>query len=213
MKSIISEFIEDVKKALIEENEERKNYNEKKQLDLPFIISSLQEGLFNNELVEFINDISINRYSLQYEDINNGYYDYGILNVSLFSQQIINDELHITDIDYTYSIIFCYDPRSWGYCQCKKSDKDYREDKDCCGHGCDWWAPAFRIVKEISIGSYNWNGDQHDYWEYEDSFYKSDKELSDEKERSDRERRIKELETNIKTMARELDELRYIHNS
>lgn len=211
MEYIINDFIKEVKEALIDENEDRKNCGGKKQLDLPFIISSLQQRLSDDELVEFIKDISVNRYSLQYEDVGDEYYDYGKLNVSLFEQEIVNDELCYTYLDYSYSIIFCYDPREWEYCQCEPTDRDYIEDKHCCGHGCDWWAPAFRIIKEISIGhQHSWNGDQHDYWKYEESFYKSDLDLASEKAKKDKEDKIKYLSENIKQMQEELHKLQTI---
>lgn len=85
--------------------------------------------------------------------------------------------------------------------------KDYREDKHCCGYGCDWWAPAFEIRKSYIMGRHSWDGDEHDYWDFEDDFYKDDKELADKKAEEDRLIKIKELKNQIETASKKLAEL------
>ena len=50
-------------------------------------------------------------------------------------------------------------------------------------------------------------GDEHDYWEFEDEFYLSDKELAKKKENEDREREIKELRNRIEMYQKRLAEL------
>ena len=109
--------------------------------------------------------------------------------------------------DFQYEINFIYNQRDWGYCQCTPDMKDYREDKHCCGHGCDWWAPSFEIKKSYLMNRYSWNGDEHDYWGFEDEFYMSDKELADKKEKEDRERQIEELRNRIESNQKKLAEL------
>jgi hypothetical protein len=208
MEYIVNEFIKEVKEILIDTNNERKYEEEKKQLDIPFMISALEQHLNDKELISFITDLRDNQYNLHYEDIIDGYYDYGKLTISLCSKREEDKNTHFTELDYSYSIVFSYDPREWGYCQCTEKDEDYRKDKGCCGHGCDWSAPAFSIIKEIQIGhQQDWNGDEHDYWEYEDNFYKSDKDLASEKAKRDKNDKIKYLQDNIKEMTKQLEEL------
>jgi hypothetical protein len=209
MEYIINQFIKELTTNLVDENKDREYDCDKKQLNIPFIIATLIQHLNDKEFESFLTDIKGGNYNIRYEDISDGYYEYGKIIVSLYEFESINDEHYYSDNnDYEYSIVLLYDQRDWGYCQCEPYDKDYREDKGCCGHGCDWWAPAFRIVKVISIGTQkNWNGDEHDYWDFEDSFYKSDKELAEEKEKRDKEEKIKHLQENIRVMQERLDEL------
>ena len=85
--------------------------------------------------------------------------------------------------------------------------RDYREDKQCCGHGCDAAFCEFSLYKVLHIASGSWEGDEHDYWEFEDEFYLSDKELSDKKEKEDREREIEVLRNRIEADQKRLAEL------
>ena len=85
--------------------------------------------------------------------------------------------------------------------------KDYREDKECCGHGCDADFCEFSLNKILKIVGGSWNGDEHDYWEFEDKFYEIDKELADKKVEEDKERMIRELKNNIESDRKKLCEL------
>ena len=109
---------------------------------------------------------------------------------------------------YSYKIEFGKDDRSWGYCTCTNEDQDYREDKDCCGHGCDWTAPTISIKKIISLGNNGWTGDEHDYWDFEDNFYKSNDELAKGKEEQEKLDRIEYIETTIDELKNELLKLK-----
>ena len=84
---------------------------------------------------------------------------------------------------------------------------DYREDKHCCGHGCDATFCEFSLHKVLHITSGSWYGDEHDYWEFEDEFYTSDKELADKKAEEDKSRMIEELKNRIEADQKRLDEL------
>jgi hypothetical protein len=119
----------------------------------------------------------------------------------------VSDKVYEGLEDYQYEINFNYDPRDWGYCQCTSDMEDYREDKCCCGHGCDWWAPAFEMRKSFSVGSHNWNGDEHNYWEFEDEFYKENRELAEKEANESKEREIKELKARIEADTKKLAEL------
>ena len=119
----------------------------------------------------------------------------------------VSDKVYEGLEEYQYEIEFYYDPRDWGYCQCKPTDKDYREGKDCCGHGCDWWASAFEIRKSYIIGRHSWHGDEHAYWDFEDEFYASEKELEEKKAKEDKERKIRNLKETIEEATKKLAEL------
>lgn len=202
----MEKFIKEVIAAITRENDERKYDCDKNALDIPFIISVITQHIKDKEYETFLNDLNKYNFSINYEDINIPYCeDYGKLSITLFEENKINNEYHYSDLGYTYGIILTTDKRDWGSCECSPEDDDYKEDKRCCGHGCDWDAPAFRIIKEIMIGhESSWNGDQHDFWDFENAFYKSDEELAKEKEEIEKIERIKYLDATIKSMQEEL---------
>lgn len=109
--------------------------------------------------------------------------------------------------EYIYELCFTYDTRDYGYCECTPDMPDYREDKHCCGHGCDAVFCEFSLHKVLHIVSGSWEGDEHNYWDFEDEFYLGDKELAEKKESEDREREIKELRNRIETDQKRLTEL------
>lgn len=110
-------------------------------------------------------------------------------------------------LDFEYEIVFDYDERNWGYCECNPSDLDYREDKHCCGHGCDWDAPSIKVRKSFLISEHSWSGDEHDYWDFEDKFYADDKEENEKKLLAEREYKIKSLKETIENAQKELKKL------
>ena len=152
------------------------------QLDIPFIISSLYQSFKNHTDIfkDFIQDLCL------YPDYNISILDYP---------------------KYNYKLCFAYDTRNYGYCECTPDMPDYREDKHCCGHGCDAAFCKFSLHKVLHIASGSWEGDEHDYWEFEDEFYLSDKELDEKKEKEDREREIEELKNRIEADQKRLAEL------
>lgn len=164
------------------ENREYENLSEDNKyqiLNIPFLISSLWEA-FRAEPNTYSDFIKCLNESYDYQifitETDNTYYGIckAIVSFSTSGTEWMSE-------DYQYEIDFLYDPRDWGYCECTLDMTDYREDKHCCGHGCDWWAPAFEIRKSFKIGNHSWNGDEHDYWDFEDEFYADDKELADKK--------------------------------
>ena len=109
--------------------------------------------------------------------------------------------------DYCYYIEFLYDERMWGYCDCTFEDEGYDETHRCCGRGCDWIAPSFRIVKEITLGGASWEGYAKDYWEYENKFYNIEKNKNEEVEKYQKEQRRKSLKEQIERLQEELKTL------
>lgn len=208
---ILQRFLDRLIEELKATNEDREYQNtyeddNKKILDIPFLVSCLWEAFIidPNTYSDFIKCLN-ESYGYQIhitEPVNN---DYGICKAIVGFH--VSDKVYEGLEEYQYEIEFYYEPREWGYCQCTSDMKDYREDKDCCGHGCDWWAPSIEIRKSFKIGNHSWNGDEHDYWEFEDEFYADDKELADKKATEEKTRMIEELKRRIESDSNKLAEL------
>ena len=183
------------------------------QLDIPFIISSIYQSFKNNtdRYKDFINDIEkYYDYNLCIEDNQNDYD--GLIDIEVNLVKYFEDSINpeITDYDtpdYGYKFKLTYDERYWRYCECTPDMEDYREDKHCCGHGCDASFCSFTLYKIVNISSDTWHGDEHDYWDFEDEFYLSDKEFADKKAEECRIRMIQELKNRIESDTKKLAEL------
>lgn len=177
------------------------------QLDIPFIISSLYQSFKNNttEYEEFISDLEkYSDYGFCIEDSRNDYN--GIIDVYVYlSEYKSTDDCDTPNYDYLLS--FTYDFREYGYCMCTPEMKDYREDKKCCGHGCDAAFCEFLLQKISYVKRYSWHGDEHDYWDFEDKFYASDKKLADNKAEEERKYNIERLRKQIEAATKQLAEL------
>ena len=205
MNSTLQKFITKLVEELKEENETNREYDETKQLlDIPFIISTLSQSFENNEekYKGFIADL---------ESWEKEYYEYNLLieNPS-YDDEVIKVFVYPDwSCQYKYQLRFYYDERYWGYCQCTPDMPDYREDKQCCGHGCDTVFCEFTLNKiaEVEIANGLWRGDEHDYWEFEDSFYENEQKLLKEKERRRKESEIENLKNNIAYASEKLAKL------
>lgn len=203
----LDRFIEELKR----ENESRYSENISK-LNIPFIISSLYQAFKNNtsKYRAFIKDLdTYPDYSIIICDSQNDYD--GIIDVEINLVKCVElndyDYYNSEHPDFSYYIKFIYDTRNYGYCECTPDMPDYREDKHCCGHGCDATFCSFSLYKVLNIVVDSWHGDEHDYWEFEDKFYASDKELADKKAEEDKERMIEELKNRIEADQKKLAEL------
>lgn len=209
--STLQGFLERLAEELKNENEDREWNNQSEEdkksiFNIPFLISSLWEA-FKTEPNTYSDFIKCLKKSYDYQinivEPDNDFYGICKAIVDFYT----SEEVHEGFEEYQYEIYFLYDKRDWGYCQCTPDMKDFREDKHCCGHGCDWWAPSFEIRKSYYMGKHSWEGDEHDYWDFEDEFYASDKELADKKEKEDKERLITELKNRIEADSKKLAEL------
>ena len=132
----------------------------------------------------------------------------GIIDITVVLVDINNSEdLDILYSDYHYRFEFSYDTRDYGYCECTPDMPDYREDKHCCGHGCDWEAPSVEVRKSFLVSNHSWHGDEHDYWDFEDKFYADDKEENEKKLLAERECKIRNLKETIENAQKELKKL------
>ena len=211
--STLQKLIDEIVEALKYEKERGVLRND--QLDIPFIISTLYQS-FKNKTDKYENLISdLSRYCDYNIEITDSKNDYnGIIDIciNLVKWEEVNEygDANIDTYecpDYDYEIRFTYDERDWGYCECTPDMPDYREDKHCCGHGCDATFCEFEIFKVTKIIKDSWHGDEHTYWDFEDNFYSDDKELADKKAEEDKARMIKELKSRIEADSKKLAEL------
>ena len=169
----LQNFIDTFIKELKRENENRE-YHSIKKLNIPFILSSLYQSFSNNQnsYKEFISDLEMySDYDITIDDPKNEYN--GIIDVDINLVMYKDEVESFQDYDmpnYYYRICFSYDERDWGYCECTPDMEDYREDKKCCGHGCDASFCSFSLHKINNIMSDSWHGDEHDYWDFGDEF-------------------------------------------
>lgn len=197
----IQNFIEQLIDVLKYENTYREPNG--KKLDIPFLVSVLWQDLTNNYECynEFCSDLrDCDNYDIVIENC-----DYYICKANVF---LYNENWEcVEESEFRYEIVFGYDERHWGYCKCSLGDKDYRKDKHCCGHGCDWDAPWIMVRKSFLVSEHSWSGDEHDFWDFEDKFYADDKEENEKKLLAEREYKIKNLKETIENAQRELKEL------
>ena len=207
----LQKFLDVFVNELKRENSNREYYGTRK-LNIPFIISTLYQSFNNNtdEYKELISDLEKwSDYGLSIDKPVNDYC--GIIDVEIslikYDEESEEDFYEYDTPNYDYKLCFSYDERNWGYCECTPDMEDYREDKHCCGHGCDASFCSFSLHKIVNLGGDTWNGDEHDYWEFEDEFYANDKELAEKREKERREREIMELKARIEADSKKLAEL------
>lgn len=196
LQKFLDNFIEELKY----ENKNRV-YCCKKELDIPFILSSLYQSFdkYPDAYKEFIKDLEKDDdYSIVINNQNN---EYEIINISIYIYEF-NESL-----DYHYKLIFYYEDRNYGYCECTPDMEDYREDKHCCGHGCDATFCRFEFKKVLNVFGGGWEGDEHDYWDFEDEFYLNEQELAAKKAEEEKNYLIKILKERIAADSKRLAEL------
>lgn len=194
----IQKFIEQLVDVLKYENTCREPNG--KKLDIPFLLAALcQDLMYNSKRYDvFCSDLrDCDNYDIVIEDS-----EYYICKANVI---IYNERAY--GLIFRYEITFSYDERNWGYCECSPGDPDYREDKHCCGHGCDWEAPSVEVRKSVIVSNHLWVGDEHHYWEFEDKFYADDKEENEKKLLAERECKIRNLKEIIENAQKELKKL------
>ena len=184
-KELSNQLIDKIIKELVNEEAE----------DISFMVAPLYQTLEGNE--ELLNDISKYKYYVTYFEGGDDEYSNGYISIYL-------EDEDGNSLPCIYELEFNIDGRLWGHCQCSDEDKDYDARYGCCGHGCDWNAPAYSIRKITYIYKNSWIGDEHDYWEFKDNFYNVTKK---EKEEEIRQNKINDLRVNIKFYQKELDKL------
>lgn len=133
-KPIVTKFF----KLLINEVEELNDKRKAKdKLNTAFLIAPLAQDINYHfeKYADFAEDL---RYLglVCAEVISNDYKDQVKANIYIDEEE-----------KYYYEIIFDSDTSYLGYCECIKTDKGYREDKQCCGYDCDWDYPTVEVRK------------------------------------------------------------------
>lgn len=201
-------FIKELVFSLKKENESREPNGAK--FNIPFLISTLCQSFNNDEssYKQFISDLKeCDNYDIYIDDLRPTYQNTCTVIVNFYNDNNEDGYGYPEELNFQYEITFSFSQRYCQYCECNPDDPDYREDKHCCGHGCDWDAPNFTIRKSLLVSSQGWYGDEHDYWDFEDKFYSDDKEEKEKKLLTEREYKIKSLKETIENAQRELKEL------
>lgn len=206
--SIKEEFINNLIEELNDVNERQLIYNGKNPIDVCYIVSVIEQNIGAYE--DFLNDILNHTYCINgYDEDASGGYTNGKVRILIEKPDEEKESEYMMDAyyDYCYYIEFLDDERSWGYCQCTSDDTGYNPKYHCCGNGCDWTAPAFKLTKEISMGGSAWRGSESDYWEYKEKFESNEQNKNDEVEKYQKERDKKYLENQIKELQDKLNKL------
>lgn len=177
---------------------ENVNPNKKHILNIPWIIAPFEQHLSEDNYKELLNDLKDNDFYVSYYKDDNEYYTNGSFEIHIYKTH--------NALPYYYKITLGYDER-WGYCECVEGDNDYDARYNCCGRGCDWDAPSFRIEKISNLGSSSFDGDEHDIWDYEDKY--NNITLKDKEEQA-KSIEIKKLLKEQSEIKKRLKELNYI---
>ena len=218
MKKLKNETLQNFIEQLIEElkmknGEIEFDGFESLKLNIPFIISTLYQDFNNNTCVykKFIEDLNFySDYNIDIIETDNDYN--GIIDVYITLIKTVYEKKYtqhhdLLYSDYDYKISFNFEDRHWGYCECTPDMPDYREDKQCCGNGCDANFCEFNLYQIMKVAHGSWEGDEHDYWDFEDDFYKTDEELLLKKQKEDKKHEIELCKKCIEEYTKKLTEL------
>lgn len=204
LQNFLERFIEEL--SVENDNREPTEYC---QIDIPYIVSSLYQAFdkYPEKFSDLIGDLEkYFDYSFNITDSKNEYD--GIIDVDIHLGRYFEEPYNDYDFpNHYYQLRFSYDTRNYGYCECTSDIQDYREDKHCCGHGCDASFCEFSLHKILNVLSHSWEGDEHDYWEFEDEFYMNNEEIANKKKEKEKSREIFELKNRIKADQKRLAEL------
>lgn len=197
---------------LIEELEYENNRRikpEEYKLNIPFIVSTLYQGFTENvdKYESFATDLYEWKYDICIEKPHDDYN--GIIDVEIYLSKYTEGIPNYPD--YYWRLCFLEDERYFGYCECTPDMPDYREDKHCCGHGCDAIFCGLSLQKITTIVDEKWNGDEHDYWNFEDMFFKNRNDfvkLEIEQQLNDLNLRKTDIETQINNLKEQLNLLK-----
>lgn len=204
--AIGQKFLENLVREIADWNEVNKSNPNTYEAPVPFYVAALwnQFKFHSEKYTGFFDDVKNENH---YQIVPNEYGDiYSV--ISWEKNDAGKWYLDENCKNYHYEFHFSYDERYLGYCECQPGDEDYNEDYQCCGHGCDWDAPMVTVYKCYDVDDGVWNGDEHDYWDFEDAFYKDDLELKARIEEEAKRQRIKELEKQITSYQNDLDKLK-----
>ena len=193
-KPIVTKFFKLLINEVEELNDKRKD---KDKLNTAFLIAPLAQDINYHfeKYADFAEDL---RYLtlVCVEVMSNDYKDQVKANIYIDEEE-----------KYYYEIVFDSDTTYLGYCECIKNDKGYREDKKCCGYNCDWDYPTVEVRKVQIVSKHDWEGTQHEYWNFEDEFFDRNDKAKRERIKKESKIRIEFLQNEIKRMQDELKEI------
>jgi hypothetical protein len=166
---IIEKLINTTSNKLQDENKYIVDYRDhhderQREFNIPFVLSILiqQHNVLEENLLK---ELQMYEHEIQIEQRNyDDWHNEGVIEILFVDPNPESNMLFDRYLPFTYKIKISCDERNWGYCECKPTDKGFNPIHDCCGHGCDWSAPEFRIVYEKGCVYARWDGDQSDYW-------------------------------------------------
>lgn len=205
MSKIKDNFIRSLIDELNDINERERVYYDKNPIDVCYIVSVIDQQLENCK--EFMDVIENKKWLINgYDEDSSGGYTNGRIRILIEKPDEEKESEYMVDAyeNYCYYIEFRYDERPWGYCECNSDYEGYNPKYNCCGTGCDWVAPAFKITKEIDMYYGSWNGYEKDYWEYKEKFEQNEENKNAEVEKYKKEqtkefllKQIKELQNKL----------------
>ena len=151
-----------------------------------------------DSLQQLLDDLKEWECDIRHENDHSGGYIDGKFEIYLYKNDS-RDEYMVSGefAPYHYEIELLHDDRMWGYCECTPNDEGYNAEHNCCGDGCDWTAPSFRLTKIEHIAYASFKGYQKDMWELEEQWNEyliEHKEKQKQRELSRIEERMKELQ-------------------
>lgn len=152
-----------------------------------------------DKLQPLFDDLEKWKFDIRYENDNSEGYTDGKFEVHLYQTDPHNngDGFYDEYASYHYEIELLDDQRMRSYCQCTPEDEGYNPKYDCCGEGCDWYAPSFRLTKIDTMLHQSFNGDAKDLWKLEeqwDEYLIRYKEKQKQLQLEEIEERIRDLE-------------------
>lgn len=111
-------------------------------------------------------------------------------------------EIHNNSLGIVYKIHLELGNMSGSYCECSPTDELYNTEHDCCGNGCDFYAPRISIIKESNVINHEFQGYERDLWVLEEKWMTEyEKELLHKKNVE----KVNNLETQIEQLQKELE--------
>lgn len=210
---IVNSLIESIEKEMKNYNKEaERDYEEygvdKTRINIPNCLAVFEQHL--DDYSELISDLEKYDWWINIEESDE---DDCINYIIRIDFQEASDDDIIDEYDGYYDAKYAnfhydielYDTEVYsGYCECTEEDEGYDARYHCCGYGCDWYCPTFSVKKVIELGSSQFNGYEHDLWDYCDEYYGVTVKEKEEKQKREKRKRIEEQ---IKSLQKELEEL------
>jgi hypothetical protein len=187
-------FFEQFKKYLLNEHKDQL------EMFIPYFETTLQ---VKDKLSEILEDAEKYYMEIRYENDKQDGYTNGELEFHFFTKNPDEDYAWDSSIGHYYKMELLEDPRHWGYCDCDPKMELYDPIHNCCGNGCDWYAPRIDISKISEVAYHSFDGVERDLWQLERK-WKDDKTDYEEEMRK---ARLKRIEDEIRRLEEEKTQL------